>query len=315
MNPKTVQDITESERALLGLLLKNSRMSHITLGEHTKKGRNWVARTVKKLVKLGVIRSYTAILDPSQVYAERNTILLVKTNPRELGVSEALIGMPELQTLDGISGEHSLLGLFRFRSPMEVEKLLDDVDRVVAKSGAQTYNLVQVLATYKTNGFIVRKTHNSSPSLTAKDWELLSVIRRRIPSYKKPFAPSQEDIGKAMKPQISQPAVSKAMARLESKGAIAGYSLDINYSYVGLPIKLFLQIRPRPGNVATAAKRISQMEQVWDLHRVSDDYSLSANVRVESVTSYNRFIRTLYENEEVLDTQSQISLEEWFIPS
>ncbi|UCE11424.1 MAG: Lrp/AsnC family transcriptional regulator [Candidatus Thorarchaeota archaeon] len=270
---------------------------------------------MKKLVKLDVIRSYTAILDPLQVYAERNTILLVKTNPRELGLSEALIDMPELHSLDGISGEYSLLGLFRFRSPMAFERFLDNVDRVVAKSGAQTYNLVQVLTTYKTNGFIVRKSSNSSPSLTEKDWNLLNVLRRRTPSEEKPFAPSQEDIGKAMKPQISQPAVSKAMTRLESRGAIAGYSLDIDYGCVGLPIKFFLQIRPRPGSIANAAKKISQMEQVWDLHRVSDDYGLFANVRVESVSSYNDFIRKLYENEAVLDTQSQVSLEEWFIPS
>jgi DNA-binding Lrp family transcriptional regulator len=270
---------------------------------------------VKKLVKLGVIRSYTAVLDPSQVYAERNTMLLVKTNPRELGVSQALIGMSELQSLDGISGEHSLLGLFRFRSPTAFERFLDDVDKTMAKSGAQTYNLVQVLATYKTNGFIVRKNDTSSPSLSPKDWELLRVLRRRVPSIERPFAPSQEDIGKAMMPRISQPAVSKAMTRLESRRAIAGYSLDIDYKHVGLPIKFFLQIRPRPGNIASAARRISQMDQVWDLHRVSDDYSLFANVRVESVDSYNTFVRKLYENEEVIDTQSQISLEEWFIPS
>jgi DNA-binding Lrp family transcriptional regulator len=56
------------------------------------------------------------------------------------------------------------------------------------------------------------------------------------------------------------------------------------------------------------------MDEVWDLHRTSEDFSLFATVRTENVDHYNRFLKNLYNNESVLDTQSQISLEEWFVP-
>ena len=307
-----MQSITDSEQKLLKLLLKDSRASIESIGDRIKKSRNWVARTIKRLVERGVIRSYVTILDPAQVYAERNTILLVKTNPRELGVSQALLDMPELESLDGVSGEHSLLGLFRFRRSQAFNTFLDTIDKVIAGSGAQTYNLVQVLTTYKTHGFVIDRTSNSEQILSSKDWELLRVLTRYPATDKKPLPPTQSDIGKMVR--LSQPAVSKAMQRLEERQAIIGYSVDTDFRFVGLPIKFFLQVRPEPGRIAETAEAISVMDEVWDLHRISEDYSLSATVRTDSVASYNIFMRELYKNKNVVDTESQISLEEWFVP-
>lgn len=306
--------MTESEQRLLKQLLRNSRASMSSLSEEMNKGRNWTARTIRRMVKSGVIRAYVAVLDPAQVYAERNTILLIKTNPRELGVSEDLLDMPELESLDGISGDHSLSALFRFRSPGAFERFLDDIDKTIAKSGAQTYELVQVLTTYKSRGFAIEKAGPSEQPLSRNDRILLNVLRRCRPSSDRPLPLSQDEIGKAMLPELTQPAVSKAMRRLENRGVVVGYSVDISFKHVGLPIKFFLQIRPRPGTVAESAHRIGKMEEVWDLHRVSQDYSLYATVRTSSVDDYNSFLRRLYKDKDIQDTQSQISLEEWFIP-
>jgi DNA-binding Lrp family transcriptional regulator len=310
----TVQDITESEKKLLSVLLENSRSSLATLGEKVGKSRNWIARTIRKLVRNRVLLAYVTVFDPAQVYAERNTMLLIKTNPRELDVSQGLLEMAELESLDGISGEHSLMGLFRFRGAGTFEQFLDDVDQVVAKSKADKYQLVQVLTTYKTHGFTLESTPPRPQLVSAKDWELMRTIYRQAPSEDNPFPLSQDRIGQKMDPCLSQPAVSKAMRRLEGRRAIVGYSVDVSFSNLGLPIKFFLQIKPKAGTIAQTARTVSTMEEVWDLHRTSEDFSLFATVRTNSVDGYNRFLRQLYSNENVLDTQSQISLEEWFVP-
>lgn len=309
-----MHSMTESEQSLLRRLLENSRSSHADLGKRIGKSRNWVARTIRKMAQNRVILAYVTVFDPARVYAERNTMLLIKTNPRELDVSQGLLEMAELESLDGISGEHSLLGLFRFRGVGTFEGFLDGVDQVVAKSRAEKYQLVQVLATYKTHGFTLNDRSTRPELVSSKDWELMSTIYRQAPSEENPFPLSQSDIGKRMDPCLSQPAVSKAMKRLENRGAILGYSVDIKFANIGLPIKFFLQIKPTPGTIAQTARKISMMEEVWDLHRTSEDYSLFATVRTSSVEAYNRFLRRLYENGGVLDTQSQISLEEWFVP-
>ncbi|MHA2193508.1 MAG: Lrp/AsnC family transcriptional regulator, partial [Candidatus Thorarchaeota archaeon] len=131
-----VQTITESEQKLLWEFMRNSRSSLATLSAKIGKSRNWVARSIRKLVRNRIILAYVTVFDPAQVYAERNTILLIKTNPRELDVSTGLLDMPELESLDGISGDHSLLGLFRFRGSGSFVQFLDNVDQVVAKSRA-----------------------------------------------------------------------------------------------------------------------------------------------------------------------------------
>ncbi|MHA2601573.1 MAG: Lrp/AsnC family transcriptional regulator [Candidatus Thorarchaeota archaeon SMTZ1-83] len=309
-----MQSMTKKEQDLLRSLLENSRSSHALLGSKIGKSRNWVARTIRKMAQNGVVLAYVTVFDPAQVYAERNTILLIKTNPRELDVSQGLLKMAELESLDGISGDHSLLGLFRFRGVGTFEGFLDRVDQVVAKSRAEKYQLVQVLATYKTHGFTLESRPPRPRLVSSKDWDLMSTIYRQAPSEENPFPLSQSEIGKVMDPCLSQPAVSKAMKRLETRGAILGYSVAIKFSNIGLPIKFFLQIKPMPGTIAQTARKISVMDEVWDLHRTSEDYSLFATVRTPSVEAYNQFIRHLYENEDVLDTQSQISLEEWFVP-
>lgn len=311
---ENVQSMKDSEKLLLTLLLKNSRSSVATLGEGVGKSRNWIARTINKLVRTKTIHAYVTVFDPIQVYAERNTILLIKTNPRELDVSQGLLEMVELESLDGISGDHSLLGLFRFRGTGTFAQFLDRVDQVVAKSRAEKYELVQVLTTYKTHGFTLDGRSPEPQLVSSKDWELMRTIYRQAPSNENPFPLNQAEIGKRMNPCLSQPAVSKAMRRLEARGAVVGYSVDIRFADIGLPIKFFLQIKPMPGTIAQTAQRIALLPEVWDLHRTSEEFSLFATVRTSSVDGYNSFLRRLYESEDVIDTQLQISLEEWFIP-
>jgi len=306
--------ITEGESSLLRLLLKSSRSTTDYLGDQLGKSRNWITRMMKRLAEKHVIMAYVTVFDPAQVFSEKSTVLLIKTNPRELRLSKALLELPELESLDGISGEHSLHGLLRFRSPAGFDAFLNRIDRMLAISDSRTYKLVQVLATYKTRGFVIDKPQSKQPPLTTSELDLIRVIYRQSPSDEFPMPLSQEEIGHRMDPKLSQPAVSRIMKRLQERSTIVGYTVDISFGHVGLPVKFFLQIKTRPGTIAETARYVSRMDEVWDLHRTSEDFSLFATVRTENVDHYNRFLKNLYNNESVLDTQSQVSLEEWFVP-
>jgi len=308
-----MQTITESERGVIRLLLEDSRMDIEEIGERLAKGRNWVARTVRKFVRLGVIRAYITVFNPDHLYGDRSTILLMKSNPRELAVSRSILEMAELESLDGVSGTHGLLGLFRFTGLVPFEDFLNRVDAVVATSGSRTYNLIQVLTTYKAHGLIIKKNSLPSPAMAPTDWALVNALRFYKPTEENPFPPSQKEIGARMSSHLSQPAVSKAMRRLEERGIIAGYSVDVLMKHVGMPIKFFLQIKISPGIVVEAASKICGMTAVWDLHRTGDAYNLFATVRTKDIDDYNGFLKQLYRIGGVEDTQSQISLEEWSI--
>ena len=160
----------------------------------------------------------------------------------------------------------------------------------------------------------MKKSKPHGQLVSEKDWELMKVIHRQSPTDDNPFPIPQGEIGKRMTPPLSQPAVSKAMQRFQEHGAIVGYSVDIHFKFIGLPIKFFLQIKVKPGTIASTASRISMISEVWDLHRTSEEYSLLATIRAHDINHYNRFMRELYKDNNVLDTHSEISLEEWFVP-
>jgi DNA-binding Lrp family transcriptional regulator len=306
--------LSEAERLLLEALVQNSRYTPAIIGQLIGKSRNWVSRTIKGLVKSGAIRSYTTVIDPAQVQGTRDTILFMKSNPREQDVSKRLMQMEELESLDGIAGDFSLIGTFRFGSQGAFENLLDRVDSVVASSGTGKYNLVQVLTTYKKNRFTIIPIESPESYLSRKELSLLRIMYRHQPTMENPFPLNQEEIGARMNPPLSQPSVSKSIDKLLMKRAIVGYSINTDYSLIGLPVKFFVRIKVIPGTASDIAQTLTSMREVWDLYRTSEDYSLLAMVRTSSVMAFNQFLRLLYENENVLDTESYISLEEWFIP-
>jgi len=306
--------LSDAERGLLEALVQNSRYTPAIIGQLIGKSRNWVSRTIKGLVKSGAIRSYTTIIDPAQVQGARETILFMKSNPREQDVSAKLMEMKELESLDGIAGDFSLLGSFRFDSQGAFENLLDRVDSVVASSGAGKYNLVQVLTTYKKNRFKIIPSESPESYLSRKELTLLRIIYRHEPTFENPFPLTQEEIGARMNPPLSQSAVSKSIEKLLIKRAIVGYSINTDFALMDLPVKFFVRIKVIPGTVSDIAQKLTEMREVWDLYRTSEDYSLLATVRTSSIMTFNQFLRRLYENDNVLDTESYISLEEWYIP-
>lgn len=306
--------LSETERQLLEALVQNSQYSPAIIGQLIGKNRNWITRTIKGLVNSGIIRSYTTIVDPAQVPGARGTILFMKSNPREQDVSTSLIKMEELESLDGIAGDFSLLGYFRYDSQGAFEDLLDRVDRIVASSGTSKYNLVQVLTTYKKHRFRIVPTESPQSPLTRKELDLIRIIYRQKPTRENPFPLTQDMIGAMMTPPLSQPAVSKTIEKLTLKRAIVGNSIDIDFVHIGLPVKFFVRIKVSPGTASDIAQKLAEHNEVWDLYRTSEDYSLLAMIRTNSVISFNQFLRKLYENDDILDTESYISLEEWSMP-
>jgi len=307
--------LSDAERHLLEALMRNSRDTPAVLGQLVGKSRNWVSRTIRLFVKRGILRGYTTIIDPAQVQGARVTVLFMKSNPREQDVSKKLMEIGELESLDGIAGNFSLLGFFRFDSQGAFEDLLDRVDSVVATSGAGKYNLVQVLTTYMKNRFRVIPTEPSESYLSQKELALLRIMYCHEPTPESPFPLTQEEIGDRMNPPLSQPAVSKSIERLLMKHAIVGYSINTDFGLIGLPVKFFVRVKVAPGRASDIAQKLTGMCEVWDLYRTSEDYSLLATVRTSNIMAFNQFLRRLYEIESVLDTESYISLEEWFIPA
>ncbi|MEM3525980.1 MAG: Lrp/AsnC family transcriptional regulator [Candidatus Jordarchaeaceae archaeon] len=297
--------MSDIERAVLNLLLKDSSVGVKGLAEMLGKSRNYVARLISGLFERGFLKGYSVVLNPLRVLFDRSVFLFVKTNPHEVDVVRGLLKLPEIQALDGISGEFSLLGLFRFRSPSEFSVFLSGLDQLMVFSRFKKYRLVEVLATFKESGFVIPDSVGGYYGLSEFDWRLLGILRRQV--GRMPY--SQTDLARML--GVSQPVISRSISRLRMENVIVGYTANIDFSAIGLGVKFYLEIRVDPRSYLSVAKKLCGFDEVWSLYRSGEEYGLMAVIRVRDVKHYNELLLKIFEMDDIIDTYSCVVFQEW----
>jgi len=215
--------------------------------------------------------------------------------------------------LDGITGEYSLLGRFRFIGEEHFDQTLKRIDEVMSRSFFKKYRVISVINTYKESGVLFDK--RAKPlNLDNIDLEILKILLNQIRYVKVPQSLSTTQISKILCSrgiQISQPAVFKRLMRLESSRVILGYTIMVDPFKLGIKTKLIVRFKVNPASYDTAAWNfLSPMNEITDLYRTGEDYGLLAITRVSNVSQYNSFLLRLYNSEDIIDTYTILVLEE-----
>ncbi|MGY1713973.1 Lrp/AsnC family transcriptional regulator [Geodermatophilus sp. SYSU D01106] len=84
---------------------------------------------------------------------------------------------------------------------------------------------------------------------------------------------------------MSAPAVRERVARLEQAGVIRGYRLDVDPAALGLPVSVWVRLRPTPGSLPRAEQLARQVPEVSECHRVSGEDCLLLRVHVPTIAS------------------------------
>jgi Lrp/AsnC family transcriptional regulator, leucine-responsive regulatory protein len=87
----------------------------------------------------------------------------------------------------------------------------------------------------------------------------------------------------ARRVQMSAPAVSERVQRLEEAGIIAGYRLEVDPRALGLPLAAFVRIRPMPGQLAKVAELAQRTPEVVECHRITGEDCFLLKVHVADV--------------------------------
>jgi Lrp/AsnC family leucine-responsive transcriptional regulator len=82
---------------------------------------------------------------------------------------------------------------------------------------------------------------------------------------------------------MSAPAVRDRLTRLEQSGVIRGYRVDINPAAVGLPVAVWVRIRPSPGQLPRIADLAAATPEVSQCYRVSGDDCFLLAVHVPTI--------------------------------
>src|SRR5882757_11184415 len=89
---------------------------------------------------------------------------------------------------------------------------------------------------------------------------------------------------------LSSPSVSERIKRLEEAGVIEGYTLAINPRALGLPIAVWLRIRPIPGQLQKVADILRGLREIVECDRITGEDCFIARAHVQSIDDLEKLI-------------------------
>ncbi|MBA3233525.1 MAG: Lrp/AsnC family transcriptional regulator [Propionibacteriales bacterium] len=136
------------DRAILALLSQDGRMSYTDLGRATGLSTSAVHQRVRRLEQRGVIRGYSALVDPEAVDLSLTAFVSIRPiDPSEPDdAPERLRSFPEIEACHSVAGDESYLLKVRVRAPVDLEALLA---RIRAAAGVSTRTTVVLSTPYE----------------------------------------------------------------------------------------------------------------------------------------------------------------------
>ncbi len=94
----------------------------------------------------------------------------------------------------------------------------------------------------------------------------------------------------ARKVKLSSPSVAERVKRLEEAGIITGYSANVSAEAIGLPIAVWLRVRPVPGEMQRVAEIIQSIPEITQCDRITGEDCFLARASLASIAEMERII-------------------------
>jgi Lrp/AsnC family transcriptional regulator, leucine-responsive regulatory protein len=118
--------------------------------------------------------------------------------------------------------------------------------------------------------------------------EIDAVNRRILQELQRDVRITMTELGRRI--GMSSPAVTERVRRLEEAGVIRGYRLDVNPAALGLPIALYIRIRPNPGQLPRIAELAQQIPEVVECHRVTGEDCFILKAHIPAIDQLDRLL-------------------------
>ncbi len=135
----TLLDVEKLDREIVALLARDGRMSYTDLARATGLSVSAVHQRVRRLEERGVIRGYTAVVDPETVGLSLTAFISIKpidpAAPDD--APERLTHLHAIEACHSVAGEESYILKVRVASPGDLEVLLQEI-RAAANVSTRT---------------------------------------------------------------------------------------------------------------------------------------------------------------------------------
>ncbi|HEV2237597.1 MAG TPA: Lrp/AsnC family transcriptional regulator [Ktedonobacterales bacterium] len=123
---------------------------------------------------------------------------------------------------------------------------------------------------------------------TSPNGELDMVNRRILAELQREPRLGMSALGRRV--GMSSPAVTERVRRLEEAGVIHGYRLELDAAALGLPITVYIRIRPNPGQLPRVAELARQIPQVVECHRVTGEDCFIVKAHIPAIDQLDRLL-------------------------
>lgn len=89
---------------------------------------------------------------------------------------------------------------------------------------------------------------------------------------------------------MSAPSVKERIQRLEEAGIIKGYRLELDPAALGLPITIYVRVRPAPGKLPKVAELARAMPQVVECHRITGEDCFILKIHLDALENMDRIL-------------------------
>ncbi|UXN70435.1 Lrp/AsnC family transcriptional regulator [Devosia neptuniae] len=87
----------------------------------------------------------------------------------------------------------------------------------------------------------------------------------------------------AQRVELSSPSVSERLKRLEERGVIRGFTLDLDSKALGYSLQAIVRIKPLPGKLHIVQKLIEDIPQITECDKVTGDDCFVARLQLRSI--------------------------------
>jgi Lrp/AsnC family leucine-responsive transcriptional regulator len=262
---------TGNEKRVLKILLKNARVSDVSLGETLRISPQAIAKIRKKLESLGVIKKYVVEVDYSKIGVNVLALTMIEINNldreeikkvldsfhgRIINLSKLLMDNESYIALFGFSKMEEIHDFFyevqkRFPKIFRLRNLYlfhvggfhknsskDLFYKLLSDSGMGPTTLPKKAGYYsysKDPGVLKRLSENEK-----------NVLRYLIKNGRLFYNRLSQSIATR---KLSGRGICKIKERLERKGVIKGYTIDLDYSILGINVFAFVFIKKKVAGI------------------------------------------------------------------
>jgi len=123
--------IDDVDKEILRMLQDNARTSFRKIAKKLNVSEATVFVRVKKLLKRGVIKGFTAIISPEMLGKNLTAFILINADPKKLqNVLEALSGIDDVYEVYDVTGSYYIIAKVRTEDQKKLAKIIDEVGMI-----------------------------------------------------------------------------------------------------------------------------------------------------------------------------------------